>query len=154
MSEPELILPPRLPGGRPTKFTPANIRRMLKCAKRGLPLTLVAQAAGISFQTLLNYRKANPRFEDALQRSIAKGTDERLKKIEEASATDWRAASWLLEHTMPQYFAKSRLEISGTDGQPLAAGVQLYLPEKRNPVVAVGDVDTLALSERNANGNE
>ena len=153
----ELNRPPaKQPGGRPTKFTPPTLKRILRCARRGMPLSLCSDAVGISSQGLLNYRKDNPKFEAALQRAISRGVDTRLKKIEGASeAGDWRAAAWLLEHCQPQHFAKNRLEISGPDGAPLAAGVTLYLPTKTSAAVdASVVVDAPALAERgNGNGN-
>jgi hypothetical protein len=141
-------------GGRPSKFTPPTLKRILGCARRGLPLTLCAQAVGVSTQALINYRKANPKFEEALQRAISRGVDARLKKIERASENgDWRAAAWMLEHCQPQHFAKNRLEISGPDGAPLSAGVTLYLPEKRSAIVDTSEVlDAPALTERTNNG--
>jgi hypothetical protein len=81
------------PGGRPTKFNPPALKRILGCARRGMPLTLVAKAVGVSEMGLRNFRKGNPRFEAALQRAIARGVDSRLRKIEQAAETsDWRTA--------------------------------------------------------------
>jgi hypothetical protein len=130
-------------GGRPTKFTPQVLKRILRSARRGLPLSLIARAVGVSVQGLINFRKANERFEQSLQRSIARGADTRLKKIEEAAnAKDWRAAAWLLEHCQPEHFAKNRIEVTGADGGPLAGAV-VVLPCKGDgdggslPVVSI-----------------
>jgi hypothetical protein len=107
------LMLPETPGkpGHPPKFTRWAIRRILTCVQRGLPLTLACNAAGLTFTTLSNHRKKNPRFALALQKAAARGAAARLKKIESASSSDWRAAAWLLEHTMPQHFAKSRIEV-------------------------------------------
>jgi hypothetical protein len=80
-----------------------------------------------------------------LQRSIARGADARLKKIEAAAdAKDWRASAWLLEHCMPEHFAKNRLEISGVDGGPVAGCVAILLPPKTDgngsPAVTVAEL--------------
>jgi hypothetical protein len=40
--------------GRPTKFTPPVVKRILRCARRGLPLSLIARAVGVSVQGLIN----------------------------------------------------------------------------------------------------
>lgn len=118
------------PKGRPTKLTPETRRRILRCIRRGLPLNLSASAAGVALSSLHKWR-GQQSFGDAVQKAIAQGADARLKKIEDASVTDWRAAAWLLEHCNPEHFAKSRLEISGPNGSPLAVGVGIYLPQKQ-----------------------
>src|ERR1035441_4270306 len=87
-------------------------------------------------------------------RCVARGVDARLKRIVEATSTDWRAAAWLLEHCQPQHFGKTRLEVSGTDGAPLIAGVTLFLPRKEGATIEAGlVVDSPALLERSPNGN-
>jgi len=122
---------PRRSPGRPTKFTPPVVKRILRCLQRGMPMTLTADAVGVSYQALSDYRKRNARFAAALARAIARGADARLRKIEAASAAgDWRAAAWLLEHCQPEHFAKNRIEVSGPDGAPLAGVVAVYLPQK------------------------
>jgi hypothetical protein len=144
------------PGGRPTKFTPAALRKILRSARRGLPLTLIAKGIGMTTQCLINYRKAHDHFELALQRSIAKGVDARLRKIQEAcDAGDWRAAAWMLEKSHPEFFAKNRLEVSGPDGAPLSAGVQLDLPRKDGgAVVETSELAAVpALTEGRPDGN-
>jgi hypothetical protein len=96
-----------------------------------MPMTLTADAVGVSYQALSDYRKRNERFAAALARAIARGADARLKKIETASASgDWRAAAWLLEHCQPEHFAKNRIEVTGADGAPLTGVVAVYLPQK------------------------
>ncbi|HTV42913.1 MAG TPA: hypothetical protein VMF08_20280 [Candidatus Sulfotelmatobacter sp.] len=133
MSEPQFEIP-RLPenkGGRPTKFTPELVKRILKCVERGMPLSLACEAAGIEFCTLQVYRKKHPGFAVRIKKAAAKGAEKRLAKIVAASNSgDWRAAAWLLEHTKPEFFARNRLEITGADGSPLAAAVAIYLPQK------------------------
>jgi hypothetical protein len=140
----------------PTKYTRPTVKRILRHIALGLPLTLVCQAVGINFETFSNWRRQRPRFAEAVLRARAKGADARLRKIERASAGDWRAAAWLLEHTLPEHFAKSRLEVTGSDGGPLVAGVQLYLPKKDavpGESGAVVDLAPPALAERSGNGH-
>lgn len=150
MTYPELNHPPAERGavGRPGKFTPKVLRRVLRHARRGLPLTLICKAIGVSTQGLINYRREHPRFEAALQRSIALGMDLRLRKIEQAAQKqDWRAAAWMLEHLMPELFAKNRLEVTGAGGAPLAGVVAIVLPPKTDgngsPAVIAAPVRTI-----------
>jgi hypothetical protein len=124
--------------GRPTKFTPSTVKRVLNCVRRGMPMRLASEAAAISPATLSNYRTKHPRFAEALRHAIARGVDSRLRVVERALKSQdesirLRAATWMLEHspeTAP-YFSRSRVELSGPDGAPLAVGnVIVYLPAK------------------------
>jgi hypothetical protein len=99
-------------GGRPRKFTADRVQRILECAELGMPLSLCAAAVSISQQSLINWRRNHPEFQEALEQAIARGCDARLKKIKSASdAGDWRAAAWLLEHCQPEHFAKTRIQV-------------------------------------------
>jgi hypothetical protein len=125
-------VPPNILGQeRPTKFTRRVVKRILKCLQRGMPLSLAANASGVSYATITKRRAESPKFAAALARAIARGADARLKKIEAASASgDWRASAWMLERCHPDHFGKSRLEVTGADGAPLTGVVAVYLPAK------------------------
>lgn len=141
--------PARRKNGRPTKFTRQTQARVLKCVEKGMPLVHAANAAGISFMSLNTYRQKHPKFADALAQSISKGVEKRLEVIERAIDSEdesirLRAACWFLEHTQPTHFARNRIELTGADGQQLAAGVTLYLPQKETVAVA-GNVETVPM---------
>ena len=125
------VQPAKSKGGRPTKFKPELVKRILGCLRRGMPLTLAARAAGISDYAFKSYRTRFPEFAGKVEVAIAQGVERRLQKIEDASeAGDWRAAAWLLEHCQPEHFARNRVEVTGADGSPLTAAVAFYLPQK------------------------
>ena len=122
-------------GGRPSKFTPATRRKILKLVGRGMPLTHAANVAGVSYQTFLNYRRDRPGFDEAIGNAIAKGIEARLKVIERATKSPdesirLRSACWFLEHTAPEFFARNRVEVTGANGLPLAGAIAVYLPQK------------------------
>jgi hypothetical protein len=128
--------------------TAANAKLICDCLSRGMPFVHACAVANISNQTLLDWRREDEQFRQAMETAIAEGVNARLRVIEEASADDWRAAAWLLEHCQPQHFARNRLEVTGADGAPLAAGVQLYLPQKETALVEIAEpVETAALTE-------
>lgn len=132
----------RLTPGRHSKFTPETRARILRCAEKGLPLALCAKAAGITYTTLCNYRNADPDFNVEVGEAIVRGVEKRLKKIEDASeAGDWRAAAWMLEHCLPEHFAKNRIEVTGADGSPLGASVAIFLPQKDDGTKPAIDVN-------------
>jgi len=144
--------PARRKNGRPTKFTRLTRARVLSCVKKGMPLVHAANAAGISFMSLNTYRQKHLKFADALAQAISKGVEKRLEIIERAldsqdESIRLRAACWFLEHTQPSHFARNRIELTGADGQQLAAGVTLYLPQKENAVVEGSVVTVAALTE-------
>ena len=121
--------------GRPTKFGPKLARRILRSVAMGVPATHVARAAGLSYQSLLNYQKLHPQFADAMAAAVSRGVEKRLEVVERATrskdeAIRLRAACWFLEHTQPAHFARNRIELTGADGSPLAAAVAIYLPKK------------------------
>jgi hypothetical protein len=102
-----------------------------------MPFNFACSVAGIAISVFHDWRNQDPAFKEDIEAAIARGVDSRLKTIEESAAGDWRAAAWLLEHCQPQHFAKNRLEITGADGAPLSAGIQLYLPRKDNGAAMV-----------------
>jgi hypothetical protein len=97
------------------------------------------------------YRAENEDFSQRIQEAIATGIDERLRVIQEAAKTDWRAAAWYCERVHAEHFARNRVELTGANGAPLSlsAGVQIYLPQKESPVEIAAPLPTLTLSERN-----
>jgi hypothetical protein len=98
-------------GGRPKKRTPKNAQIICECLAHGSPYVFAATAAGMNVQTLRSWIKEDEQFRTRTELAIAAGVNARLKKIEEASKDDWRAASWLLEHCQPEFFAKSRVQV-------------------------------------------
>jgi hypothetical protein len=145
------------PRGRGTKRTKENAKIILECVSRGMPFVLALRVARLSPQTFSSWRQADAKFRNALEEALAVGVNSRLQVIEKASDTDWRAAAWLLEHCQPAHFARNRLEVTGANGTPLSAGVQLYLPKKDEPnvgaVVETSEADQIpAFTERNGNG--
>lgn len=139
--------------GRPSKFTRESIASVLRAIRKGWPLTLCCEASGFSYGSLRLYRSQSPKFDRQVRQAITTGISRRLKKIESASETDWRAAAWLLEHTQPEHFAKTRIELSGVYGAPLTGAIAVYLPRKDgdtngSPVVNVNPAKELT------NGND
>lgn len=118
------------PRSKPTKLTPQNRRRLLKCLALGTPIGHAASACGINYHWLCAYRSRNPHFESAIQRAIAKAIESRLAIIKRAADQgEIRAAIWYLEKCHSRFFG-NRLELTGTDGAPLAVAVGVYLPAK------------------------
>jgi hypothetical protein len=104
--------------GRPTLFTPFIVRRILRCARRGMPLSAACAVVGVSYSTLCSWRAKDKFFNDALATAIAKGIDASLKVVEESlrsrePAIRLRAACWFLEKTQPDSFGRQRIDVAG-----------------------------------------
>jgi hypothetical protein len=141
------------PGGRLTKRTPETADAICRAVAKGMPFNFACHIAGICLSSFHDWKAKDPAFREQIEAAIARGIEKRLAIIEEMAATDWRCCAWWLEHCQPQHFARNRLEISGPDGAPLTAGVQLYLPEKDNGGAVVECAEAPALAERNSDGN-
>jgi hypothetical protein len=118
-------------GGRPSKCTPETRRQLVELVAKGVPYKVACAAVRITFQSFSNWRDKDFSFRDDLEQATAKAITRHLEKIQAASdAGEWRASCWWLEHVFPENFSKSRIEVTGADGQPLAAAVAIYLPQK------------------------
>ena len=73
------------PAGRPTKRNSQGIERILKVAESGLPLHFCAQAGSITYETLLQWRKQDPEFDQLLQTARLKAVERRWRRIEKAA---------------------------------------------------------------------
>jgi len=121
MTTPTLPAKRRGRNGRPSKFTPELVRRVIRCVRGGMPLTLAANASGICYLSLTEYRKRYPQFDIAMNEAIAAGIKKRLDVVLKATrsqdeAVRLRAACWWLTHVPPaaQHFSESsRLEVTG-----------------------------------------
>jgi hypothetical protein len=122
-------------GGRPTVRTPERAKILCDAIGRGCPYTHACAIANISFETFSQWRAADEKFRAQLETAVAEGVQKRLAVIEQALDSQdenvrLRSAQWFLEHTQSQFFAKSRLEVTGANGLPLAGTIGIYLPQK------------------------
>jgi hypothetical protein len=129
--------------GAPTKFTPRLVKQILRAVGKGVPTSHAARAAGVSFQTVLNFQKQHPKFADSMEKAISKGIVERLNIVERAMKSvdenvALRAAIWHLSHSphSAQFFSENRrVEFSGElDAKTL---VLVWPHQKLKPEVQV-----------------
>lgn len=90
--------------------------RVLDEVKRGEICALVT--AGCSLRSVANYvgcdrgtirreEVRNPEFAEQLRRSELEAELHPLRTMQQAAATHWRAAAWILERTRPEQYARS-----------------------------------------------
>lgn len=98
-------MPHSAPAQPRRKLTPELIPRAREMAALGLPLALIADALGVHRGTLHRWRtEAGP---EGLERDLCDAIEEGqregvlclLGKLQQAAASDWRAAAWLLTHS-------------------------------------------------------
>jgi len=98
--------------GRPTKRTPATMRKICRGIADGLPNKYAAAAAGISYETFCKWQAEFPDFAGAVQQAVASGIRKRLAQIKRAGDEgDWKASAWWLEHVVPEHFALTRIQL-------------------------------------------
>jgi hypothetical protein len=141
--------------GAPTKRTPEVAERIFSAVRQGVPFTHAARLAGIVYSTFCEWRNTDAEFRGQLDAAISAGVEKRLKMIQNAAdAGDWRAAEAWLRLVLPAEYGRQRLELTGENGAPLAAGVQIYLPRKDiGAVVETEPAATLALTEGSPDAN-
>jgi len=115
-------------GGRPTKWCPQVAQAIVSAVEDGCPVTHAARAAGICFQSLCEYRRLYPEFDQQLKEAISRGIQSRIGIVKKAMSSPdlniaLRAATWALTHCPESapFFAESRrVEIDGElDGRLL-----------------------------------
>lgn len=129
--------------GRPTVKTPETRERLLKAAAAGYSsLAAIARAAGISEDTLLDWRKEDP----SLDADLTAAREGALDKIEAAVLTkaleDAKLGLAVLKTRRPDgYDAARRVELTGKDGGPV-------LTAAAEKIAAMSDEELLAAIAR------
>lgn len=120
-------------GGRPHKFTPETVSRLLMAIRAGLPYHLAAEAAGISEATFHKWQRGvfprgvdpqmKQQFVEELTRARGESALRLIGIVTKAAPDDWRAAAWILERRFRESFGRNIVEVTGEDGGPLQVDV-------------------------------
>lgn len=120
--------------GRPTVFTRVTRNRLAELISAGVPIVHACAACRVSLSGFHSYRASHPAFAARIERSTAEAIEKHLRLIIRAAESGDAACSrWFLERVHPAHFARTKIELTGADGQPLAAAIALYLPQKDSP---------------------
>jgi hypothetical protein len=102
--------------GPPTKKNEAVITRLIATARLGLPYAIVAQRAGITRETLTQWRHLDPELDRRLDEARAEAAEEAWKKImahgESDSPNAWQSIAWRLERSHPESFARPEIQLA------------------------------------------
>lgn len=119
----------KVPGkrGPADRFTPETASAIIDALSLGMLRRQACHVAGVDKKLFSAWRKQGLAAPDGklgqFARDVAaaesRGIAVRLQQIAQAGVADWRASAWWLEHTHPEQFSKTRLEITGRDGSPI-----------------------------------
>jgi hypothetical protein len=98
--------------GRPPKRSREIEQRLLKAISEGAPYALACGAAGISTDTFVSWRRADPAFQAEIDRVEAECALRRLRKIEKHGDENFAACCWLLERRHPEMFGRPEIQLN------------------------------------------
>jgi hypothetical protein len=105
-------------GGRPSKYTPETLERLIGAINDGLSLKQSCLAAGISEATLGRWREEHPELEPQLTEAREVCRQKALANIRAAgNAGDWRASAEFLRLSFPKDYrqgSNTRVEVAAT----------------------------------------
>lgn len=116
------------PMGRPPKISPDLIRRIADTVRKGNYLDTAARLHGVSrvsFHEWMKRGHAQKRglyrdFLNAMEQAQAEADTIDHEFIRNASGKDWKAAAEHLRLRNQGRYGRSRVEVSGVDGKPIA----------------------------------
>ena len=152
--------PAKKSAGRKTALLQPDLEQtLLDYIRIGTPVRVAVASAGVSNQTFYSWvnrgiaerermkmikdAKNNPseviflEFLDKVERAKAEAITKKVAVIAKSGNDgDWRAAAWWLERQMPEEFGKTdRVEIGGTNGEPIK--IQVEIGELENKIAKV-----------------
>lgn len=99
---------------RPTKLTPATVKKVMRALELGMTYRRACASAGISYDTFNDWRKTNPKFLEQCEEAEAAGVERCLVRIHQAAEEGtWQAGAWLLERRYPHEYGRTVQEQQG-----------------------------------------
>lgn len=96
---------------RRSKFTPETQQRIVDAIALGATYELAAKSAGVTYDTLNEWRKTRPQFSEAIEKAEGAAAAKWLAAIETAAAEGaWQAAAWKLERRYPRDYGRTVTE--------------------------------------------
>ena len=109
--------------GRPTKYTPPTVEKILEALRGGNTRRASCAAGGIDQTTFANWLKEYSDFSYAVEKAEGEAELRNLAVIQDATKTTWQAAAWWLERKHKAEWS-SRVEQTGSDGSPVKVIVE------------------------------
>lgn len=105
-----------MPGGRPTKRTLSAKDTIVQAIGLGATYARAAAAAGITYETLNEWRKDDSEFSEAINKAEADRVAKALQAIQRAATDSWQAAAWYLERRYPSEYGRTVQEQQHSGG--------------------------------------
>lgn len=116
---------------RPTKYTPETVKKILEAVKLGVAFVDAANYGGITYETFNEWRKAYPEFSDAVESASGQAVTACMAKIQKAATEgSWQASAWILERRHPDRYGRTRVELTGAEGGPVAVAANVVVVPK------------------------
>lgn len=117
--------------GRPTKYTAETVKRILEAIKLGVAYVDAANYGGVSFETFNEWRKQYPEFSEAVESASGQAVAACMAKIQKAATEgSWQASAWILERRHPDRYGRTRVELTGAEGGPVAVSAHVVIVPK------------------------
>jgi len=121
------------PVGRPSLYDPAYCEQVIELGKLGKSIEQIAAYLGVGTKTIYNWRDENPEFLHALD--ISKDFEQawwedqaHAYMVETKDGPKLNASLWsrsMAARFPKKYREQTKTEITGADGAPLLAGIQV-----------------------------
>lgn len=95
------------PGGRPTKYTPEVVNKIVKTIEAGNYAVVAAKCAGIAEDTFYDWLKNKPGFSELVKKAESGAERESVDKIRSCQK-GWQAHAWWLERKFPERWGRDR----------------------------------------------
>lgn len=106
--------------GRPTKYTPETVQRILNAVSVGAAYEHACAAGGIEYETFRRWCHTKDGFYAAVKEAEGQAVSKWLARIEQAANNGvWQAAAWKLERLYPRLYGRTIQEHTGLDGGPI-----------------------------------
>jgi hypothetical protein len=128
--------------GPPTKKNEVVIKQVLASARLGLPLKICAGRAGITPETLGQWRSKDAELDRRIEQARMEAAERAWKQIMAAGDTglpnSWQSTAWRLERSHPESFARPEVQL----------GVQINQTTVNNLTITVDDAEKLQKRSR------
>ena len=97
--------------GRPRALDEIKRREVCALVAAGCSISYAARYIGCKPLTIRREALRNEDFHEQLRQAELRSQLKPLNAMQQAAATHWRAAAWLLERTHPEQFARPKLDL-------------------------------------------
>lgn len=135
--------------GRKSKATDARLTALLGALRAGNTRSAASAYAEVSRTTFYRWME-DVAIRDAVEKAEADAEVRFASQVAKAATNGtWQAAAWWLERRRPEAFAlRSKVEMTGKDGGPIAHSDASALPDHEKEALTAAIRDHLASSRR------